>query len=207
VYTLPLRVRSRGRAPARPIGFPTPLVPHINCKPRRPLLTERWDWVICQNALWVNRLWSAIYPYRTWGQKPRTPPSSSCPKAKAPEKGTLAVFSAHRSPERHPHVIHSLTISRKLKHSMFVNFGELFAPLISAAPRPPYGDGSRQPEAPTLGPCHRPSDKPLISVSFPSALPSRYFGELSAPLVQKRMTRGPSTLVHLSKTSSDERNR
>ncbi|KAH0817274.1 hypothetical protein GEV33_005517 [Tenebrio molitor] len=79
--------------------------------------------------------------------------------------------------------------------------------ILTPAPRPPYGGGSRQPEAPTLGPCHRSSDKPLISVSFPSALPSRYFGELSAPLVQKRMIRGPSTLVHLSGTSSNERNR
>jgi hypothetical protein len=41
VSTLPLRVRSRGRAPARPMGFPPPLVPHINCEPRLPVPTER----------------------------------------------------------------------------------------------------------------------------------------------------------------------
>jgi hypothetical protein len=117
VYTLPLRVRSRGRAPARPMGFPPPLVPHINCEPRRPLPTERWDWVVCRNALWVNRLWSAIYPYHSWAQRPQSPPSSSCPmarkllhRASVPETGTLAVFSAHRSPEGDPHVIRSYTI-------------------------------------------------------------------------------------------------
>jgi hypothetical protein len=117
VHTLPLRVRSRGRAPARLMGFPPPLVPHINCEPRRPLPAERWDWVVCRNALWVKRLWSAIYPYRAWGQRPQSPPPSSCPKARkilprasVPETGTLAVSHAHRSPEGDPHVIRSITI-------------------------------------------------------------------------------------------------
>jgi hypothetical protein len=73
VSTLPLRVRSRGRAPARPMGFPPPLVPHINCEPRPPLPTERWDWAVCRNALWVNRLWSAIYPCHAWGQTAVSP--------------------------------------------------------------------------------------------------------------------------------------
>jgi hypothetical protein len=54
---------------------------------------------------------------------------------------------------------------------MFVNIGELSAPPISAArrpvPRPPFGDGSCGPEGPTLGPCHRPSLKPLASKSSP----------------------------------------
>jgi hypothetical protein len=97
------------------MGFPPSLVPHINCEPRRPLPTERWDWVVCRNALWVNRLCSAIYPYHTWGQRPQSPPSSSCPKARkmlhrasVPETGTLAVFPAHRSPEGDLHVIRSL---------------------------------------------------------------------------------------------------
>ncbi|KAJ3632011.1 hypothetical protein MTP99_013109 [Tenebrio molitor] len=70
---------------------------------------------------------------------------------------------------------------------MFVNFGELSAPLISAArrpaPRPPFGDGSYWSEGPTLGPCHRPSYNPLTIHLLSSSLPGRYFGELSAALV------------------------
>jgi hypothetical protein len=157
-------------------------------------------------------LWSAIYPYRTWGQRPQFPQSSSCLKARkmsVPRKGTLAVFSAHRAPEGDPHIIHSLTISKN--SSMFVNFGELSVPLILAARRPalrpPYGDGSCWPEGPILGPCHKPSHNPLRSISYPSTLPGRYFGELSAPLVQKQVTRGSPTPLHLSGTSSDERSR
>jgi hypothetical protein len=34
------------------------------------------SWVVCRNALWVNRLWSAIYPYRTWGQTAQSHPFS-----------------------------------------------------------------------------------------------------------------------------------
>jgi hypothetical protein len=67
--------------PARPMGFPPPLVPHAIHEPRRPLPTERWDWVVCRNALWVNKLWSAIYPYHAWGHRPQSTPSS-CPKAR-----------------------------------------------------------------------------------------------------------------------------
>jgi hypothetical protein len=100
------------------MGFPPPLVPHVICEPRRPFPTERWDWVVCRNALWVNKLWSAIYPYHAWGQRPQSPPSS-CPKARkilhrasAPETGTLAVFYAHRSPEgssAHNHLMYQST--------------------------------------------------------------------------------------------------
>jgi hypothetical protein len=146
------------------MGFPPALVPHINCEPRRPLPTEGWDWVVCRNAL--------------WGQRPQSPPFSLL--ARRQER----CYTAHRSPKRDPcsvshasvpekeplqcfprinppHVIHSLTISKSKTTASFINFGELSAPLISVArrpaPRPPYGDGSRRPEGPTLSSCHRPS--------------------------------------------------
>jgi hypothetical protein len=139
VYTLPLRVRSRGRVPARPMGFPPPLVPHINCEPRRPLPTERWDWVVCRNALWVNRLWSAIYPYHTWGL------DRSLPRPLLARRQERS-YTAHRSPKRGPwqrvtrigppkgtlisstYKPYSLTM-----HHKSVNFGELSAPLISGS--------------------------------------------------------------------------
>jgi hypothetical protein len=81
-----------------------------------------------------------------------------------PRKGdpcsVLRASIPRRGPSRHPLV----TIS-ETNHSIFVNFEELSAPLISAvrrpAPRPPFGDGSCWPESPTLGPCHRPSYNPL----------------------------------------------
>jgi hypothetical protein len=136
VYTLPQRIRSRGRAPASPMGFPPPLVPHINCEPRHPLSTERWDWVVCRNALWVNRLWSAIYPYRS-GSKDRSLPRPLLARRQG------RCYTAHRSPKG------TLTSSTQQPspnsdNSMFVNFGELSAPLILATrrpgPRPPYGE-------------------------------------------------------------------
>jgi hypothetical protein len=199
VSTLPLRVRSRGRAPARPMGFPPPLVPHINCEPRPPLPTERWDWAVCRNALWVNRLWSAIYPFHSWGLDRSLPRSLL---ARRQER----CYTAHRSPvpggplrcvtrigppkgilTSSTHVPVASPFPKKS-----VNFGELSAPLISGArrpaPRPPSGDGSRRPESPTLGLCHRPSPNPLVTISFPLTLPCHFFGELSTPLVQKWVT-------------------
>jgi hypothetical protein len=95
VSTLPLRVRSRGRASARPMGFPPPLVPHINCEPRLPLPTERWDWAVCRNALWVNRLWSAVYLYHTWGL------DRSLPRPLLARRQERC-YTAHRSPKREP---------------------------------------------------------------------------------------------------------
>jgi hypothetical protein len=77
------------------MGFPPPLVPHINCEPRRPLPTERWDWVVCRNALWVNRLWSAIYPYHTWGL------DRSLPRPHLARRQERR-YTAHRSPKRGP---------------------------------------------------------------------------------------------------------
>jgi hypothetical protein len=198
VYTLPLRVRSHGRAPARPMGFPPPLVPHINCEPRRPLPTERWDWVVCRNALWVNRLWSAVYLYHTWEL------DRSLPRPLLVRRQERS-YTAHRSLRRGPLQCvtrigppkGTLTSSAR-KHSrkpcsnQSVNFGELSAPLISRArrpaPRPPSGDGSRRPEGPTLGLCHRPSPNPLVSISFPQLCLVTTSGELSAPLVQKWVT-------------------
>jgi hypothetical protein len=100
VYTLPLRVRSRGRAPARPMDFPPPLVPHTNCEPRRPLPTGRWDWVVCRNDLWANRVWSAICPGPHLGEWPQSPPvllpvgKTVLHRASVPERGTLAVSRA-----------------------------------------------------------------------------------------------------------------
>jgi hypothetical protein len=155
------------------MGFPSPLVPHINCEPRRPLPTERWDWVVYWNALWVNRMWSALYPYHSWGQRPqslrpllprrqercftahRSPRRGSlqCITRIGPPKGTLT-SSAHKT-------------SLITFHNLSVNFGELSAPLISRARRPalrpPSGDGTCRPEGPTLGPCHRPSLNPLVT--------------------------------------------
>jgi hypothetical protein len=91
VSTLPLRVRSRGRASARPMGFPPPLVPHINCEPRLPVAHRAWDWAVCRNALWVNRLWSAIYPFHSWGLDRSLPRSLL---ARRQER----CYTAHRSP-------------------------------------------------------------------------------------------------------------
>jgi hypothetical protein len=95
VSTLSLIVHSRGRAPARPMGFPPPLVPHINCEPRPRLPTERWDWVVCRNALWVNRLWSAIYPYHSWGL------DRSLPRPLLARRQERC-YTAHRFPKREP---------------------------------------------------------------------------------------------------------
>jgi hypothetical protein len=180
------------------MGFPPPLVPHINCEPRRPLPTERWDWVVCRNALWVNRLWSAIYPYHSWGQRPQSP------RPLLPRRQERC-YTAHRSPRRG--LLQCITrigppkgtltspahkTSLVTFHNLSVNFGELSAPLISRtrrpALRPPSGDGTYRPEGPTLGPCHRPSLNPLVTKLFASTLPCHYFGELSAPLVQKWVT-------------------
>jgi hypothetical protein len=117
VYTLPLKVRSRGRAPAMPMGFPPPLVPHINCESRRPLPTERWDWVVCPNALWVNRLWSAIYPYHTWGLDRSLPRpllarrQERCYTAHRSSKRVplqcVTRIGPRRGPSRHPLINHS----------------------------------------------------------------------------------------------------
>jgi hypothetical protein len=91
VSTLPLRVRSRGRASARPMGFPPPLVPHINCEPRLPVAHRTWDWAVCRNALRVNRLWSAIYLFHSWGLDRSLPRSLL---ARRQER----CYTAHRSP-------------------------------------------------------------------------------------------------------------
>jgi hypothetical protein len=91
VSTLPLRVRSRGRASARPMGFPPPLVPHINCEPRLPVAHRTWDWAVCRNALRVNRLWSAIYLFHSWGL------DRSLPRYLL-ARGQERCYTAHRSP-------------------------------------------------------------------------------------------------------------
>jgi hypothetical protein len=175
VSTLPLRVRSRGRASARPMGFPPPLVPHINCEPRLPVAHRTWDWAVCRNALRVNRLWSAIYLFHSWGL------DRSLPRyllARRQER----CYTAHRSPvpggplrcvTRIGPPKGTLTSSTRepslVQSKSFVNFGELSAPLILGArrlaPRPPSGDGSCRPEGPTLGLCHRPS---LFATLLPS---------------------------------------
>jgi hypothetical protein len=218
VSTLPLRVRSRGRASARPMGFPPPLVPHINCEPRLPVAHRTWDWAVCRNALRVNRLWSAIYLFHSWGldrslphyllarrqercytahRSPVPGGPLRCVTRIGPPKGTLT--SSTHQPSHWP-------CSKN-----FVNFGELSAPLIfgarGLAPRPPYGDGSCRPEGPTLGLCHRPSlfatHIHLIILFYAMSLlrgavcsPSSKVGDLRPP-----------TPVHLTGTSSDERNR
>jgi hypothetical protein len=105
------------------MGFPPPLVPHINCEPRRPLPTGRWDWVVCRNALWVNRLWSAIYPGPHMETETAVSPVVFLPEGKTilhrasvPEKGTLVVYLAHWSPEGDPHVSPLITLP-KSQHS------------------------------------------------------------------------------------------
>ncbi|KAH0815575.1 hypothetical protein GEV33_007215 [Tenebrio molitor] len=159
------------------MSFPPPLVPHINCEPRPPLPTERWDWVVCRNALWTAV--SAVL-FLPEGKKDVTPRIG-------PRKGdsciVLRASIPRRGPSRHPLV----TIS-ETNHSIFVNFGKLSAPLISAvrrpAPRPPFGDGSWWPEGPTLGPCHRPSYNPLTIHLLSLIFACRYFGvsaQLQAP--------------------------
>jgi hypothetical protein len=200
------------------MGFPPPLVPHINCEPRLPVAHRAWDWAVCRNALWVNRLWSAIYPFHSWGLDRSLPRSLL---ARRQER----CYTAHRSPvpggplrcvtrigppkgilTSSTHVPVASPFPKKS-----VNFGELSAPLISGArrpaPRPPSRDGSCWPEGPTLGPCHRPSLKPLVNqiVCLFIAL-SLLRGAVCSPSSKVSDLR-PPTPVHLSGTSSDERSR
>jgi hypothetical protein len=121
VSTLPLRVRSRGRASARPMGFPPPLVPHVNCEPRLPVAHRAWDWAVCRNALWVNRLWSAIYPFHSWGldrSLPRSLLARRQERCYTAHRSPLTVCYAHRSPEGDPHVIHSCASSKSISQKV-----------------------------------------------------------------------------------------
>jgi hypothetical protein len=198
------------------MGFPPPLVPHINCEPRRPLPTERWDWVVCRNALWVNRLWSAIYPCHAWGPTavspvlflpagrkdltPRIGPRDGDPY------GVSRTLVPRRGPSRHP-----LSNVLKIHAQSVVNFGELSAPLISGArrpaPRPPSGDGTCRPESPTLGLCLRPSlFATHYHLDFLNFARSLLRGAVCSPSLKVGDLR-PPTPVHLTGTSSDERNR
>ncbi|KAH0816925.1 hypothetical protein GEV33_005867 [Tenebrio molitor] len=149
-------------------GLPSPLSPTHKLRTAAPGAHRTWDWAVCRNALWVNRLWSAIYPFHSWGLDRSLPRSLL---ARRQER----CYTAHRSPvpggplrcvtrigppkgilTSSTHVPVASPFPKKS-----VNFGELSAPLISGArrpaPRPPSGDGSRRPESPTLGLCHRPS--------------------------------------------------
>ncbi|KAH0819249.1 hypothetical protein GEV33_003542 [Tenebrio molitor] len=137
VSTLPLRVRSRGRASARPMGFPPPLVPHINCEPRLPVAHRTWDWAVCRNALWT-----AVSPvlFLPEGKKdviPRIgPPSLGDPYG--PEDphpvhlpgtahaGPKAPLSAPATGHRYNHFLSILVSSALPGHY----FGELSAPLV-----------------------------------------------------------------------------
>jgi hypothetical protein len=199
VSTLPLRVRSRGRASARPMGFPPPLVPHINCEPRLPVAHRAWDWAVCRNALWVNRLWSAIYLFHSWGLDRSLPRSLlarrqercytahrspvpggplQCLTRIGPPKGTLT--SSARVPLASP-----VQIVRQLR-------GAVCSPNL-------WGPKTRTPSTfrGRLTPARRPRSRPLPqaiaittsnSFSLPFALLGHYFGDLSAPLVQKWVT-------------------
>jgi hypothetical protein len=155
--------------------------------------------VVCRNALWVNRLWSAIYPGPLMGRRAQSPP---CPPACrqddlipriGPPRGTLMVFPAHRSLEGDPHVVHSFDLINLLV-CQIVNFG-LYGPK-TGSPSTLRGrlTSARMP--------HSRSPKGTIiclsqTTHAPLPLPVRTFGELSAPLVQKRVTRGPPTPVHI----------
>jgi hypothetical protein len=116
-----------------------PLSPTNNCEPRRPLPRERWDWVVCRNAAWINKLWSAIYPGPDMGAQTAVSLVASCPRTRrsntayrfprrellqcvprvGPPKGTLT------SSEHKP--------SENQNSASFVNLGELSAPLILMA--------------------------------------------------------------------------
>jgi hypothetical protein len=199
------------------MSFPPSLSPTRKLRIATPVATERWDWVVCRNALWVNRLWSAVYLYHTWGL------DRSLPRPLLARRQERC-YTAHRSPKREPLQCltrigppkGTLTSSARMPlskpiHIKFVNFGELSAPLISGArrpaPRPPSRDGSCWPEGPTLGPCHRPSLKPLVNqiVCLFIAL-SLLRGAVCSPSSKVSDLR-PPTPVHLSGTSSDERSR
>jgi hypothetical protein len=199
VSTLPLRVRSRGRASARPMGFPPPLVPHIDCEPRLPVAHRMWDWAVCRNALWVNRLWSAIYPFHSWGLDRSLPRyllarrQERCYTAhRSPVPGGPLRCHAHRSPEGDPHVIHSYASSKSISQIVRQLRGAVCSPsLRSPKTRTPSTFRGRLMSA--LRPHSRPLPQAIaittscpLSLSF--TLPGHYFGELSAPLVQKWVT-------------------
>jgi hypothetical protein len=216
VSTLPLRVRSRGRASARPMGFPPPLVPHVNCEPRLPVAHRAWDWAVCRNALWVNRLWSAIYPFHSWGLDRSLPRSLL---ARRQER----CYTAHRSPGGPLRCVTrigppkgTLTSSTHVPvASPFpkksVNFGELSAPLISRArrpaPRPPSGTAHAGPKAPLSAPAtgHRYNRFLFLLIALHFAW-SLLRGAVCSPSSKVGDLR-PPTPVYLTGTSSDERNR
>jgi hypothetical protein len=152
-----LRVRSRGRGPAKPMGFPPPLVPHINCEPRRPLPTL--DTVLGADRSLLRRLLARRRSYAAH---------------RSPEGEPYGIFRASvlwGGPSRHL----LITISWTMHFAYFVTFGELSAPLIRSGP--PCGDSSCLPEGTTLG--------PLIQIRLSLTLPVRAFRELSAPLVNQ----------------------
>jgi hypothetical protein len=139
-------------------------------------------------------------PVPLLGARPQSPPFSSCPKARKMlhrasvpgPRGTLTVCHAHRSPEGDPHVIHSCASSKSISQKVRQLRGAVCSPNL-------WGPKTRTPSTfrGRLTPARRSRSRPLpqaiaITTSYPLSLsftlPGHYFGELSAPLVQKWVT-------------------
>jgi hypothetical protein len=120
VSTLPLRVRSRGRASARPMGFPPPLSPTHKLRTATPRCPPSVGLGSLPERFMGKQIVVCHLPVPLLGARPQSPPFSSCPKARKMlhrasvpcPGGTLTVSHAHRSPEGDPHVIRSCTISK-----------------------------------------------------------------------------------------------
>jgi hypothetical protein len=147
-------------------------------------------------------------PVPLLGARPQSPPFSSCPKARkmlhrasVPEAGTLAVSRAHRSPEGDPHVIRSCTIGKSsLNH-----------PSTSLGPEDPHpvhlpGTAHVGPKAPLSASATGHRHNRSFPSRFLDSARSLLRGAVCSPSSKVGDLR-PPTPVHLTGTSSDERNR
>ncbi|KAJ3636464.1 hypothetical protein MTP99_000011 [Tenebrio molitor] len=180
-------------------GLPSPLSPTHKLRTAAPVAHRTWDWAVCRNALWVNRLWSAIYPFHSWGLDRSLPRSLL---ARRQER----CYTAHRSPvpggplrcvTRIGPPKGTLTSSARVPLASPVQIIRQLRGAVCSLNL--WGPKTRTPSTfrGRLTPARRPRSRPLpqaiaittscpLSLSF--TLPGHYFGELSAPLVQKWVT-------------------
>ncbi|KAH0820237.1 hypothetical protein GEV33_002554 [Tenebrio molitor] len=185
-------------------GLPSPLSPTHKLRTAAPVAHRTWDWAVCRNALWVNRLWSAIYPFHSWGLDRSLPRSLL---ARRQER----CYTAHRSPvpggplrcvTRIGPPKGTLTSSARVPLASPVQIIRQLRGAVCSLNL--WGPKTRTPSTfrGRLTPARRPRSRPLpqaiaittscpLSLSF--TLPGHYFGELSAPLVQNllRLTIDP----------------
>jgi hypothetical protein len=157
-----------------------PYSPTHKLRTATPVAHRAWDWAVCRNALWVNRLWSAIYPYHSWGLDRSLHRSLL---ARRQER----CYTAHRSPKRGP----LQCLARIGPPKGTLTRGAVCSPNL-------WGPKTRTPSTfrGRLTSARKPHSRPLpqaiaITARFhlvSSTLPGHYFGELSAPLVQKWVT-------------------